>query len=126
MRNITKRLQCTTAAAVLTVGLATLFLTSPASAQRYLFGRADFATGKNPVFVVTGDLNGDGRPDLVVPNRDDATVSVLLGKSDGTFAAKVDYGTGGEPFSVTLGDFNGDRKLDLAVADSSDRTISIL
>ncbi|MGH2768182.1 MAG: FG-GAP repeat domain-containing protein, partial [Actinomycetota bacterium] len=37
-----------------------------------------------------GDLNGDGAADLSVANLADATVSVLLGAGDGTFADKVD------------------------------------
>lgn len=43
------------------------------------------------------------------------TVSVLLGKGDGTFMTSVDYNSGSEPTSVIAGDFNGDGKPDLAV-----------
>ena len=35
-------------------------------------------TGKGPVFVAVGDLDGNGAPDLVTANREDDTVSVLL------------------------------------------------
>ena len=45
----------------------------------------------------------------------DSTVSVLLGKGDGTFRSQVTYATGSYPFGVTLGDFNGDGKTDLAI-----------
>ncbi len=54
-------------------------------------------TGSAPRFVVAVDLNGDGKPDLVVANGTSNTVSVLLGNGSGAFAAKVDYPTGTAP-----------------------------
>src|SRR5258706_4157 len=42
--------------------------------------KVDFSTGANPVTVVIGDLDGDGKPDLVVTNRNSNTVSVLRNK----------------------------------------------
>jgi hypothetical protein len=68
---------------------------STASAQTYIFGRADFSVASNPVAVATGDFNGDGKLDLVVTA--DNTVSVLLGQVDGTFSSHVDYPTGTYP-----------------------------
>src|SRR6516162_7349771 len=96
---------------------------SSASAQRYMFGRADFAAASQDQTlggVATGDFNGDGILDLAVtlpgsnPNQA-STVSILLGNADGTFQPGVDYTTGNEPggSSIAVGDFNGDRKLDL-------------
>ncbi len=40
-----------------------------------------FATGGEPIGMVVGDFNLDGRPDLAVSNSEDNTVSVLLAKS---------------------------------------------
>src|SRR5437667_8495064 len=76
--------------------------------------------GSNPVFVTTGDLNGDGKLDLAVANQSSGDVSVLLGHGDGTFDAATNYVVGTFPQSVAMGDFNRDGKLDLAVADASD------
>src|SRR5439155_1345431 len=75
-----------------------------------------FGAGTSPRSVAVGDLNNDGKPDLVVANLDSHDVSVLLGKGDGTFRAAVNHGAGMEPVSVAVGDFNRDGKLDLAVA----------
>ena len=62
---------------VLGVSLTGLSWLSPsASAQRYLFGRADFATGSTPYSVVTADLDGDGVMDLAATNGNDNTVSI--------------------------------------------------
>jgi YD repeat-containing protein len=101
----------------------------PQSSSSYVFNRAQFATGPTPLSLTVGDFNGDGKLDLAVANADSAngnSVSILLGKPDGTFAPKVDYATGAAPYSVIAADFNGDGKLDLAVAEPNNNAISIL
>jgi VCBS repeat protein/ASPM-SPD-2-Hydin domain-containing protein/centrosomal CEP192-like protein len=112
------------------VGLALFGLISvcspSASAQRYMFGRADFPAGGAPQSVVTADFNGDGVTDLAVANQNDNTVSILLGKPDGTFAAKADYAVGVSPRMVIVGDFNRDGKLDLAVVNNGSNSVSVL
>ncbi len=75
------------------------------------------ATGASPDAVAAADLNGDGILDLVAANGAANTVSVLLGKGDGTFLAHLDFAAGSEPRDVAIGDLNGDGNLDLAVAD---------
>ncbi len=87
-----------------------------ASAQTFMFNRADFVTGTGPAVVAVGDFRGNGLIDVVTGNNDTAnTVSVLLGKGDGTFAAHVDYAVGAAPSGIAVGDFNGDGKLDIVV-----------
>ena len=44
--------------------------------------------------MVSGDFNGDGRIDLAVVNQFDNSVSVQLGKSDGTFQTQVTAAVG--------------------------------
>jgi hypothetical protein len=79
-------------------------------------------------------LNGDHKLDLVTVNAV-STVSLLLGKGDGTFAANVDYAAavvafdpynGFNPASLALGDLNGDGQLDLVAASSAATTVSVL
>jgi hypothetical protein len=72
-----------------------------------------------------GDFNGDGRPDLAVSNYGFDTVTILLGRGDGTFVASSSISTGRQPWPVAVGDFNGDGKLDVAVANSSAGTLTV-
>src|ERR1700733_9213224 len=75
-------------------------------AQTFMFNRADFATGTGPSVLAVGDFNGDGHMDVVTGNDDTAnTVSVLLGKRDGTFAPHVDYAVGSGVTGIAVGDF---------------------
>jgi len=63
----------------------------------------------------SSDLNGDQIPDLVGVDRLD-NVGVLLGNSDGSFAAAVEYPAGKGPYFVAVGDLNGDDAPDLVTA----------
>ncbi len=90
--------------------------------------RIDFATGSAPQDVSDADLDGDGKPDIVVTNYSDNTISVLRNTSvSGTisFAPKTDIATGDTPNFVSVGDLDGDGKLDLAVANAVSETVSL-
>jgi hypothetical protein len=65
----------------------------------------NYPVGANPQAVVTGDFNGDGRPDLAVANFSSNTVSILLGNAQGTFQAAQNFATGAVPRSLAVGDF---------------------
>src|SRR5574340_1817943 len=110
------------ASAMLVLGM----LSSTAGGQSYVLGRANFGTGPGPIGVLTADFNDDGKLDLVVANFSSQTVSILLGKPDGTFQAHVEYTTGSSPIATTVADFNNDGKLDLATANQASGNISIL
>ena len=77
-----------------------------------------YPAGSAPRSVAVADLNGDGRPDLAVADYGGNTVSVLLGKGDGTFGAAASFAAGSVPESVAVADLNGDSRPDLAVADA--------
>ncbi len=92
---------------------------------------ADFAAESYAYSIAAGDLNSDGKPDLVVANNGASSVSVLIntgtpGAVTPVFAAKVDFAVGSSPKSVALGDLNGDGMPDIVVADNGASTVSIL
>lgn len=75
--------------------------------------------GRKPYLnAVAADVNGDGKPDLVVPNAGRGTVSILLGDGRGGFAhapgSPVEIGI--QPFYAAVGDVDGDRRPDVVVA----------
>ena len=63
-----------------------------------------------------GDVNGDGRPDLVVFNDASNDVSVFIVNPDGSLRPHQRYGIGNTPILGTLADFDGDTRLDVAAA----------
>jgi hypothetical protein len=70
--------------------------------------------------ALADDLDGDGRPDLVVldANPVDGKVTVLLDAAGATFTAtSVPAGT--TPVSMALGDLNGDGHPEIALADAA-------
>ena len=85
----------------------------------------------SPTSVTAADVNGDGKPDLIVANYGSNTVSVLLnttapGATTPSFATQQTFATGSDPYSVTAADVNGDGKPDLIVANNSGNTVSVL
>jgi hypothetical protein len=88
--------------------------------------------------VAIADVNGDGKPDILVANTCQSIdqsgqcswpgeASVLLGNGDGTFKKAVSYDSGGNAaLSVAVADVNGDGRTDLVVANEGTGTVGVL
>ena len=93
--------------------------------------KVDLDTGTNPYALALADLDHDGRVDLVTANHQSAypapsNVSVLLARSDGTFAPRTQFATADGARSLVVGDFDGDGALDVAVACGNSAQVGTL
>jgi VCBS repeat-containing protein len=121
------------AGALLTLGLATNVQAADFAPVKTLT-TAGGAT--DPTAVASGDLNGDGIPDLVVANNASGQVTIFLGQAGnlGAFGApaNVDVGINGtpslrKPAGVAIGDVVGDDGFpDIVVAVAGDDRVTIL
>jgi hypothetical protein len=124
------------------------FLTTPVNGALHVYlGNANgtFTTAAAPStsatnysIVALGDLNGDGRLDLIVAGNvwnssagsGTPNVYTLLGNGDGTFQAPATLTLTGQDgigaTSIALADFNKDGHLDVAIGNSSDVTEVLL
>ncbi|MFZ1975210.1 MAG: FG-GAP-like repeat-containing protein [Candidatus Acidiferrales bacterium] len=84
-------------------------------------------SGASPTSIAVGDFNGDGFSDLAVVNMAANTISIFLGKGDGTFQTPTTVVTGGAPTSIVAAAFNPSAPsiIDLAVTNSTDNTLEI-
>ncbi|MCC5805515.1 MAG: VCBS repeat-containing protein [Opitutales bacterium] len=78
-----------------------------------------------PWRMATGDLIGNGYPDLAVVTYSGSTLLLYPGQADGTFDEPLQWSTGSSPYDVVAVDLNGNGRLDLAVSHFSASYVSI-
>src|SRR5580704_7812 len=84
------------------------------------FAYLTYPTGINPSGVTAADLNGDGRPDLVIANLGSNSLTILLNDGMGGFTASPPLSLGAlTPQSVLAADLNSDHKIDLVVISAA-------
>lgn len=87
-----------------------------------------FATGYRPYALRAGDVDGDGRIDLVCSAQNSHQVNVWLNVA-GTppvFLRTPDLGAGTGPLDLVLADLDGDGQLEILVANSFSSDISVI
>jgi len=81
-----------------------------------------------PLSVAFGDMDGDGRVDLVSANHQGAPLSIFLQEAGGDFEEPFSLGEPGvtnRPESIALGDVDGDGRLDIVTANSFGDNLTI-
>lgn len=116
---------------IVALTIATPFLTGtgPTAVSAPLgFDTVVVPVGKGPTFIAVADVNHDGKPDLIVANGDDSSVSVLLGdgKRHFTAAPGSPFACGKGPNDIAVADMNGDGNPDLVIANTGTPYITIL
>ncbi len=90
---------------------------------------ASYMAGPSPNSVASADFNNDGIPDLIIADSgrgsEAATVSLLLGKGNGTFQVATTVHAGTAPTEIIAADFNGDGNQDFAVVDSGNLNVML-
>ena len=76
--------------------------------------------------MTTVDVNGDGKPDIIVPDYGMNNIAVLLNAGNGTFINQTSYSAGSGPYYVTTADVNGDNKPDVIVTGYYSNSVSVL
>ena len=100
-------------------GNASVFMHDPANAGKYL-APTTLTTGGQPNQVVSADINGDGKPDLVfadLSTSGNAIVTLQDAAHPGQFLAPTTLATNNITPSVAVGDVNGDGLPDIVAAD---------
>ena len=94
--------------------------------------KVDIPTGGNPIGIMVNDIDGDGKPDIVVGMHIGNVISVFRNVSTTpdtitltSFASKVDFPTGNNPWFITMGELNGDSKPDIVSANWGANNVSI-
>ena len=85
-----------------------------------------YAAEGNPYATPAADVNGDGKPDVIVANSVSDTTVALLNIGNGTFADLVTYSIGVRPASLVTADVNGDNQIDIIVSNFNSDTVGIL
>ncbi|WNG42979.1 VCBS repeat-containing protein [Archangium minus] len=85
----------------------------------------EYAFAGDPTAIAVGDLNDDGRADIVTANNDGRSVAVLLNQGEGRFQKPSLWAAGKDPSVVALVDLDGDDNLELLVANSGDSTLGV-
>src|SRR5262249_12455123 len=76
--------------------------------------------------VAVGDVNGDGKLEVLAVDTNASALYVMQRTSDGRYVLSTSVTVGGEPVSVAVADIHGTGKLDVIVANRIDGSVSIL
>jgi len=110
------------------VALCSVLAAGAAQGQLSFAPGTNYSAGPGPRAVALGDLNHDGRPDLVVANSGSNTITVRINQGGGSFGAGTSFATGSSPVHVALFDLDSDGNVDAVAANQGQgaNTVSLL
>jgi len=73
--------------------------------------------GVGPVFITSGDLNGDDLSELVIANVGSSNLAILENEGGGHFSEAALHNVGIEPLAVAIADFDRDGRNDIVVGN---------
>lgn len=109
----------------------TFFVNLTSQSTLPTFTATPFSAVAQPHTAALGDMNNDGRVDLISVNEGAASVSILLnqtapGADAPSFAIKQDFAVQSVPDWVAVGDLNNDGRNDLAITNALSDSVSVL
>jgi hypothetical protein len=83
----------------------------------------NYTVGTNPIGIAAADFDNDGDIDLAVANNraQGGTISILVNKGNGSFAAPVNFPAGQTPYKITVAKINNDNLPDIVVANEGEK-----
>jgi hypothetical protein len=82
-------------------------------------------TSPIPVFVAAADINGDGKPDLLVLNNNSGSLMVFTNNGSGIFGSNTVYALDNGPIALAVTDVNGDGTPDIVTANEFSSTLMV-
>jgi hypothetical protein len=88
-------------------------------------GSRVFKAGKQPLSIVSIDVNNDSLMDFVTSSNSLHSLNTVVNNGDKTFDSLKEFASGNFPKFVVAADFTGDGFQDIAVSNSTDDHISV-
>ena len=108
----------------------TIFINKSTPGNISLVQQVEYTTGEFPYSIGKGDIDGDGKPDIVIPNLNGKNFSVYRNTSSAgsiSLASKIDFPLPLKPLSIAIGDLDKDGKADVVIGytDYNNYVISV-